>query len=179
MEKSLNDKLLENHVIFITSDLNESTAASIINSLMLWSEDASKPEISIYVSSYTNNFDDAITIYDVLEKIDNPLSIYTIGNIGGFALLFLAFPSKGKRYALKHTLFSIDQPSAVIKGGGSQQTEVGIIAKETTRQRAIFENILSNNLAKPLDIIHNDAELGKKLDAEEALKYGLIDVILE
>lgn len=179
METTLKENLAKNNVIFITSNLDEQSTANIIFNIMQWTEVSSDKPFNIYLSSQYNSFDNIITIYDVLEKVKNPISIFCIGAVGGFAILFLSLANNSKRYALKHTSFSLNQPNAVFTSGANQQTEVDIIANEATRQREILENILSTNLHKEKSIIHNDVEIDKVLTASEALEYGLIDAILE
>lgn len=179
MNKSIQEKIRENHIIFITSSLNEEATSNIIFDILQWSNESSKTRINIYLSSHTFDFINAIAIYDALETIDNPISVYCIGSIGGFAALFLAIATKGERYALKNTDISLDQPYAFLEGGNNQQTEVEIVANEVKRERDTFEKILSEKLNKPIEVIYKDVENDRQFSAKEALEYGLIDKILE
>ena len=179
MEKTIEQKIDENRIIFITSELNEKVTSDIIFNIMKWSEESIGNEINIYLSSSSRNFTNAIAIYDVLERIENPIRVFSLGHVGGFALLFLTIASKGNRFALKHTTFSFDQPLVLFQGGANQQTKVEIITNEASREREIVENILSERLNKSLEEIHNLFDEANQFNAEEALKFGLIDEILE
>ena len=177
-EKTLKEKILENHIIFITSGLDGQEASEIIFRIMQWSNSSPECEINIYLSAQTYDFINAIAIYDVLCNIPNPISVFCIGYVGGFAPLFLAVATKGRRYALKHTLFGLNQPYGFLGSGANQQTEVEIEAKETTKQRETFEEIISTKLNIPLGKLHDDMEMDTELNAEEAKQYGLIDEVL-
>lgn len=179
MQKSLAEKIDENKIIFLTSKLSEQDTSEIILKLMKWSNDCPSETINLYITSANYNFINAIAIYDVLVQIKNPIAAYCIGYVGGFSLLFLSVAKKGQRYALEHTTFSLNQPYGSINSGENQQTEVEINANETTKERNEFEEILSKDLNKPLNEIHNDCEVEKELNAKEAQEYGLIDYILE
>ena len=178
MERTLKEKLDESHILFITSDLNAESASEIIFKILKWSNESPKEEIKLYISSETYDFVNAVAIYDVLNNISNPISAFCIGHVGGYATLFLAVATKGKKYALKHTTISLNQPYGFLGSGTNQQTEVEIEARETLHQRITFEEILSKQLGIDLKMIHEDVEADKEFSALEAQKYGLIDEVL-
>lgn len=93
--------------------------------------------------------------------------------------LIFSYCYKRRRYALKNTDISLDQPYAFLENGSNQQTEVEIVAKEVKRERDTFEEILSEKFNKPIEVIHEDVEYDRHFTAKEALEYGLIDKILE
>ena len=179
MEKSLKERIIENHIIFITSELNPQTSSEIIFDIMQWSGESEKIEINLYLSSNTFNFIDAIAIYDVLCNIKNPINVFCIGYVGGFAPLFIAAATKGRRYMLKHSTISFNQPYGSLRSGSNQQTEIEIEATETTKQRTIYEEILSEKLGMSLDKVHEYTEKDKEFDAKAAKQAGLIDQVLE
>ena len=179
MEKTLQERIKENHIIFITSDLDAESASEIIFNLMEWSSESSRTEINIYLSSTTNNFIDAIAIYDVLCTIKNPINVFCIGLVGGFASLFIAAADKGRRFALNHTIIKFEQPYGAIRNTSNQQTEVEIEAKETSKQRQVFEEVLSEGFKLPAEKIHSLVENNKEFPAISAKEAGFIDEILE
>ena len=154
------------------------TNEAILN-IMSWGKASKDIEINLYVSASSWDFVNTMALYDVLVNVNNPIAVYCLGHVGAFSTVLLAAASKGKRYALKHTVISLNQPYGSIQNGVNQQTEVEIEAKEISSERKVFEDILAASLNKPFDTIHQDVEVDKKLSAEEAKAYGLIDVILE
>ena len=63
-------------------------------------------------------------------------------------------------------------------GGGTQQTDMAIIAKQLTKTREKLNKILANASGKDLETIAHDTERDYWMSAEETLEYGLIDGIL-
>ena len=178
MDKNLIKKIEDEHIIFITSGLRFETTSEIILKLKKWNYENPNEEIKIYLASSNFDFTNTISIFDYLENIDNPVSIFCIGLVGGYSTLFLGLPKNIKRYALKHTEFSLNEPLGFLNSS-NQQTEVEIIAKDVTRIKNKFESILSAKLNKSIEELHQDIVSNKKMSAKEALEYGLIDYILE
>ena len=179
MEKSLQEKMYDNRIIVITSDMSSQTASNIIFQIMEWSNMAPNDEIKLYIASVSYDYVNILAIYDTLISIKNPISAVAIGYVGGASLLLLATATEGRKYILKNTELSLDQPLGIIGGGANQQTEMDILAEETTNQRKIFESLLSKHLNIPEEQIHEDVEKERTFSAMEAIKYGLVDAILE
>ena len=179
MDKSLEERIKENHIVFITSELDPESASEIIFNLMQWSSESDTTEINIYLSSVTNNFIDAIAVYDVLSTIKNPINVFCIGLIGGYATLFIAAATKGKRFALNHTVIRFEQPYGAIRNISNQQTEVEIEARETSKQRQVFEEVLSEKFKIDPEKIHDLVENNQEFPAKMAKESGFIDEILE
>lgn len=178
MPKSLRELINENNIVFITSIRSSEAASNVIFRLMSIAQENPKKEIQLYISSWGGSFLDMIAIYDTIKAIKNPISGYCIGVAGQYAALLLAACDKGKRFILKHSEISFHEPNGYI-GSGDQQTEIVIAAKEAKIERETFEKALAKETGQPLKKIHQDCVKGKELNAEEAVKYGFVDVILE
>ena len=179
MAKDIKEKLNENRIIFITSDMSLDDISETIIKLLAWNKEDDKQMINLYLSSECRNPMQIMPIYDVLIKINNPISVFCFGHVGGLAPIFLSFPNRGKRYILKHTTVSLEQPYGVIDTGNNQQTEIRIEANRTTEIRNMFEEILSKGINKPIMDIHDVTEVDKEYSAAEALSFGLVDEVLE
>lgn len=175
----LERKMEESQILVIDNSLDQMSSSMIIYNLMRWNENSENSEINIYLTSATYDFMSVMAVYDVLKTIKNPISIYCIAYVGGYLPILLTTASKGRRFALKHTELRLDQPLAFFKSGQNQQTDVEIAYKEAAKERKVMENIFSESLNKHLDVIHQDLEERKSFTSKEALKYGLIDKILE
>ena len=178
MAKSIPEVLQENKIIVITSRITADETSAIIMRLLEWSSEDPNQEIQLYINSGTYNYNDCISIYDVLMEIPNPISATCMSKVAGFSLLFLAAANKGLRRTMKHTGFYFSQPIGYLGSGGSQQTEIQIEANETTLMRNIFEQILSERFEKPIEEIHQMCEDDKELTAFEAVEYGIIDAVM-
>ena len=171
-------RLLKDRIIFLGEDVNPTTSSLVVaQMLFLESEDPDK-EIYLYINSPGGSITDGMAIYDTINYVKCPVSTMCIGMAASMGAVLLASGTKGKRYATPNAEIMIHQP--LISGGLSgQATEIKIHADHMIKTREKLNRILSERTGQPLDKINQDTERDNFMTAEEALKYGLIDGILE
>ena len=171
-------RLLKDRIIVLSEEVNNATASLVIaQMLFLESEDPDK-EIFFYINSPGGSISDGLAIFDTMNYIKCPVSTMCIGMAASMGAFLLAAGEKGKRYATPNAEIMIHQP--LISGGLSgQTTEIKIYSDHMVKTRERLNKILSERSGKPLEQIENDTERDNFMTAEEALKYGLIDEILE
>ena len=171
-------RLLKDRIIMLTEDVNHVTASSIVAQLLfLESEDPDK-EISFYIISPGGSITDGMAIVDTMRYIKCPISTICVGMAASMGAVLLACGDKGKRFATPNSEIMIHQP--LISGGLSgQATEIKIHADHILRTRSRLNKLLSEQTGQDLETIEKDTERDNYMLAEEALKYGLIDGILD
>lgn len=88
----------------------------------------------------------------------------------------LASGTKGKRYALPNADIMIHQP---LGGTQGQAEDIRIQAEKILEIRKRINKILSEKTGQDIEIINRDTDRDYYLNAEEAVKYGLIDKVME
>ena len=171
-------RLLKDRIIFLSEDVNHATASLVVAQLLfLESEDPDK-EISFYINSPGGSITDGMAIYDTINYIKCPVSTICVGLAASMGAVLLACGTKGKRYATPNAEIMIHQP--LISGGLSgQATEIKIHADHMVKTREKLNKILSDRTGQSLETIMKDTERDNFMTAEEALKYGLIDGIMD
>ena len=171
-------RLLKDRIIMLTEDVNHVTASSIVAQLLfLESEDPDK-EISFYINSPGGSITDGMAIVDTMRYIKCPISTICVGMAASMGAVLLSCGDKGKRFATPNSEIMIHQP--LISGGLSgQATEIKIHADHILRTRSRLNTLLSEQTGQDLATIEKDTERDNYMLAEEALKYGLIDGILD
>lgn len=171
-------RLLKDRIIMLTEDVNHVTASSIVAQLLfLESEDPDK-EISFYINSPGGSITDGMAIVDTMRYIKCPISTICVGMAASMGAVLLVCGDKGKRFATPNSEIMIHQP--LISGGLSgQATEIKIHADHILRTRSRLNKLLSEQTGQDLETIEKDTERDNYMLAEEALKYGLIDGILD
>ena len=91
------------------------------------------------------------------------------------AAFLLSSGTKGKRFALPNSEVMIHQP---LGGAQGQATEIKIAAERILKLKDKLNKMLSDNTGKDIKQVSKDTERDYFLSADEALKYGLIDKIL-
>ena len=174
-------RLLKDRIIFLGEDVNPTSASLIIAQLLfLESEDPDK-EISLYINSPGGSITDGMGIVDTMNYIKCPVSTICVGLAASFGAVLLANGEKGRRFATPNAEILIHQPLIGGQGGGisGQATEIKIHADHMIRTREKLNKLLSDRTGQSIETIERDTERDHYMTAEEALKYGLIDGIMD
>ena len=171
--------LLKDRIIFLGEEVDQASANVIVAELLFLEAEDPDKEIYLYINSPGGSITAGMAIYDTINYIKCPVSTICIGMAASMGAVLLASGTKGKRYATPNSEILIHQP--LIMGGGiqGQTTEVKIHADHMVKTREKLNKILSERTGQPLDVINRDTERDNYMTAEEALKYGLIDGIME
>ncbi|KAH7052723.1 Clp protease-domain-containing protein [Linnemannia elongata] len=170
-------RLLKERIICLNGAVHDHSAALVVAQLLfLESENPEKP-ISLYINSPGGSVTAGMAIYDTMQYIQSPVSTLCNGQACSMGSLLLAAGEPGKRYALPNASIMMHQPSG---GASGQASDIAIHAREILRVRERLNRIYQKHCnVKDLEAIERAVERDHFMDAEEALKFGLIDKILE
>lgn len=169
-------RLLKDRIILLSGEINDEVAASVVAQLLfLEAQDASK-DIYLYINSPGGVVTSGFSIFDTMNYIKPDVSTICIGQAASMGAFLLSSGAKGKRFALPNARIMIHQP---LGGARGQATDIEIQAKEILRLKATLNKILAENTGNKLAKIEKDTERDYFMSSDEALKYGLIDKVLE
>ena len=168
--------LLKERIIFLGTPIDDQVANVIVAQLLFLNREDPEKEIYMYINSPGGVIYSGLAIYDTMMMITNPISTWAIGVTASFGTVLLAAGAKGKRYALPHSTIHIHQP---LGGAQGQATDIEIQAREILRLRERLNGIMSLHTGQSLEIIERDTERDFYLDAEAAVKYGIVDQVLK
>jgi ATP-dependent Clp protease protease subunit len=167
-------RLLKERIIFLGSDIDDSTADLVMAQLIfLEYEDADK-DITIYINSPGGIVSSGLAIYDTIQYIKPDVSTICIGQAASMGAVLLAAGTKGKRYALPHSRVMLHQP---LGGAGGQASDIAIHAREIVRIKQTLTEILHKHSGQSMEVIAKDTDRNFYMSAEEAKAYGLVDEI--
>ena len=168
-------RLLKDRIIFMGEQVHDGMANTIIaQMLFLESEDPDK-DINVYINSPGGSVTAGLAIYDTMQYIRPSIATICMGQATSMAALLLAAGEKGKRYALPHSRIMIHQP---LGGAQGQATDIDIQAREILKIKELIHRILAKHTGQVMENIRRDTERDFFMDAEEALKYGIIDRVI-
>ena len=172
-------RLLKDRIIFLGEDVNSASAGLVIAQLLFLESEDPEKEIYLYINSPGGSITDGMGIVDTMNYISCPVSTICVGMAASMGAVLLASGEKGKRFATPNSEILIHQP--VIGGGGlsGQTTEIKIHADHMVKTREKLNKLLSDRTGQSLETIQRDTERDNYMTAEEALKYGLIDGIMD
>ena len=167
-------KLLENRIIFINGEINDSLSNLVISEL-LYLDSLNHNDIDIYINSPGGSVTSGLAIIDTMNFIKSNIRTTVTGIAASMASIILANGTKGKRYSLKNSEVMIHQPLGNTSG---QATDIEIQAKRIISKKKLLNKLLSELTNQPLKRIEKDTERDKYLSSKEAKDYGLIDNII-
>jgi len=169
-------RLLKDRIIMLTGEVNDAVASSIVAQLLFLEAEDPEKDIYFYINSPGGVITSGMSMFDTMNYIRPDVSTICIGQAASMGAFLLGAGEKGKRYALPHARIMIHQPSG---GAQGQATDIEIQAEEILRMKKELNKIMSEQTGQSIKKVEKDTERDYFMSAQEALKYGIIDKILE
>jgi ATP-dependent Clp protease protease subunit len=168
-------RLLKDNVIFLGQPIDDTIANLIIAQMLFLESENPEKDISFYINSPGGSITAGRAIYDTMQYVKPDVSTICIGQAASMASLLMTAGARGKRYSLPNARFLIHQPLAY--GIQGQTTDIEIHARDLVRLKERINEIYAQHTGQPLDKIVKDTDRDFILEAEDARKYGLVDMI--
>ncbi|WP_420422088.1 ATP-dependent Clp protease proteolytic subunit [Simkania sp.] len=168
--------LLKDRIVFIGTEINDQVANAVVAQLIFLRAEDPKKDISIYINSPGGIISAGLAIYDTMRFLGVDINTYCIGQAASLGALLLCAGTKGKRYALPHSRMMIHQPIGGITGSSA---DIHIQAQEILYMKNALAKIIAEHTGQPLEKIIEDSERDFYMGPEDAVKYGLIDKVVE
>lgn len=166
-------RLLDDNIILLTGEINDMMAEVVIAQLLYLDSLGKEEPIQIYINSPGGSVTAGLAILDTMKLVKSKIYTYCIGLAASMGAVLLS--SGDRRYIVPHAEVMIHQPLGGTKG---QASDIEIAAEHISRTKKILNAILAENCHKPYDDVSRDTERDNWKSAEEALEYGLVDMII-
>ncbi len=169
-------RLLQDRIIFLGTAVDDNVANVIIAQLLFLENQSPDKDIKLYINSPGGSVTAGMAIYDTMQYIKPDVSTICIGMAASMGAFLLSSGAKGKRFALPNAEIMIHQ---VMGGMEGQASDIKIRAERILKMKDNLNKIMSKHTGKDLATIEKDTDRDNFMNAEEALKYGLIDKVIE
>ncbi|QKF63981.1 ATP-dependent Clp endopeptidase proteolytic subunit ClpP [Campylobacter corcagiensis] len=169
-------RLLKDRIIMLAGEINDDVASAIVAQLLFLEAEDPEKDIYLYINSPGGVVTSGLSIYDTMNYIAPDVSTICIGQAASMGAFLLSCGTKGKRFALPNSRIMIHQP---LGGAQGQATDIEIQANEILRIKKTLNDILAKNSGQKLSKIEKDTDRDFFMSSEEAVKYGLIDKVLD
>jgi len=171
----LYSRLLKDRIILLFNEITDDLACSVVGQLLYLSAQDPEKEIKIYINSPGGSVSAGFAIYDTIKNLKCDVSTICVGAACSMGAFLLAAGTKGKRFGLPNCQVMIHQ---VISTIGGQTTDVLIATNHTKLTKDRINKLLAENIGKDIKTIATDTDRDNWMYAEDALKYGIIDGII-
>ena len=169
-------RLLKDRLIFIVGPVEDQMANLIVAQLLYLESENPNKDIHVYINSPGGIVSSGLAVYDTMQFINCDVSTICVGQAASMGALLLTGGTQGKRYALPHSRVMVHQPSAGYQG---QVTDISIHAEEVIALKRRLNEIMAKHTGQDVKQIEKDLERDNFMGAEAAVKYGLIDNVLD
>ena len=168
-------RLLKDRIIFIVGGIDDYVANLVVAQLLFLESEDPKKDIFMYINSPGGVITSGLSILDTMNYQKCDVSTVCFWQAASMGAVLLSFGAKGKRFALPNSRVMIHQP---LGGARGQATDIEIQAKEILTLKEKLNKILAEKTNQSLKKIASDTERDYFMNAEEAVKYGLVDEVL-
>lgn len=169
-------RLLKDRIIFLGTQIDDTTANTIIAQLLFLEANDPDKDIYIYINSPGGSVSSTIAIYDTIQYIKPDVSTICIGMAASGAALILASGAKGKRFVLPNSRIMVHQP---LGGAQGQVTDIEIQTRELKRIKDTINKILTYHTGQKFEKVEKDTERDFYMTAQESKEYGLVDEVIK
>jgi ATP-dependent Clp protease protease subunit len=169
-------RLLKERVVFLVGPVDEGTANLVVAQMLFLESENPDKDIHFYINSPGGSIAAGMAIYDTMQFIKPDVSTLCVGMAASMAAFLLAAGAKGKRFVLPNSTVMIHQPLGGFQG---QASDIAIHAKYILALRERLNKLMAQHTGKSEEEIARDTDRDNFLTSEEALKYGMVDKVLQ
>ena len=169
-------RLLRERIVFVTGEIEDNMASLIVAQLLFLESENPSKDIAMYINSPGGVVTAGMAIYDTMQYIRPRVSTVCIGQAASMGSFLLAAGEPGMRIALPNARIMVHQPSGGARGMAS---DIEIQAREILRMKARMNDLYVKFTGRSLEEIEKAMDRDTFLEADEALKFGLVDKVYE
>ena len=169
-------RLLKERVIFLTGPVEDYGSNLIVAQMLYLEAENPDKDIHLYINSPGGSVTAGLSIYDTMQFIKPDVSTLCIGQAASMGAILLCGGAKGKRQALPNSRVMIHQ---VLGGFQGQASDIEIHTQEILSIKQKLNEILANHSGQKVDKIAKDSDRDNFMSPEQAVKYGLIDDVVD
>ena len=169
-------RLLRERIIFLTGAINDETASLICAQLLFLESENPEEPINLYINSPGGLVSAGLAMYDTMQYISSKIMTICIGQAASAGSLLLTAGADNMRYSLPNSRIMMHQPSGGYQG---QVTDIEIQTKEIIKTKKRLNEIYAKHSGRDIKEVEEIMERDKYFSPQEAIKFGLIDKIVE
>ena len=169
-------RLLKERIIFVSGPVHDGMATLLVAQLLFLEAENPKKDISMYINSPGGVVTSGLSIYDTMQYIRPKISTLCVGQAASMGSLLLAAGESGMRFSLPNSRIMVHQPSGGFQG---QASDIELQAREIIELKKRLNLIYVKHCGQKLDKVESSLDRDNFMTPGEALKWGLIDEIIE
>ena len=167
-------RLMMDRLLWVAGPVNDSMS-TIVQAQLMFLDNVEKKDITMHIDSPGGSVKSGLSMVDVMDYIKSDIRTVNTGMAASMGSVLLGAGTKGKRSSLKHSTTMLHQSSGGFSGN-IQDAEIDM--KEWKKVNDTLFELLGEYCGKKPERVAKDATRDFWLNAQEAVKYGIIDEII-
>lgn len=170
--------LLRQRRLMINQAIDAETFNKVARKLWYLESQDSKAPITLIINSPGGSVDAGFAIWDQLKASSCPITTVVTGMAASMGSVLSLVSGKGRRFAFPNARIMIHQPliSGWVQG---QASDLEITAAEIQKTKAKLVALYVDATGKTAEEIENALDRDYWLSADEAMKFGLLDGVIQ
>lgn len=168
-------RLMRDRILWVAGPVND-YMSTIVQAQLMFLDSVDSQDITMHIDSPGGSVKSGLSMVDVMDYINADIRTVNTGMAASMGSVLLGAGAKGKRSSLKHSTTMLHQSSGGFSGN-IQDAEVDWAEWQKVNHELFV--LLGKYCGKKPDQVKKDATRDFWLNAEEAVKYGIIDEIVK
>ena len=167
-------RLMMDRILWVAGPVNDQMS-TVVQAQLMFLDSVENRDITMHIDSPGGSVKSGLSMVDVMEYIKSDIVTVNTGMAASMGSILLGAGTKGKRYSLRFSKVMLHQSSGGF-GGNIQDAKIDF--QEWEKVNKILFDLLGSYCSKDPEVVMKDATRDFWMDAEEAVKYGIIDEII-
>jgi len=167
-------RLMMDRLLWVAGPVNDGMS-TIVQAQLMFLDSVEKKDITMHIDSPGGSVKSGLSMVDVMEYIKSDIRTVNTGMAASMGSVLLGAGTKGKRSSLKHSTTMLHQSSGGFSGN-IQDAEIDWQQWQNVNKELFV--LLGKYCGKKPEKVAKDATRDFWMNAEEAMKYGIIDEII-
>jgi len=168
-------RLMMDRILWVAGPVNDQMS-TVVQAQLMFLDSVDNRDITMHIDSPGGSVKSGLSMVDVMEYIKSDIVTVNTGMAASMGSVLLGAGTKGKRYSLRFSKVMLHQSSGGF-GGNIQDAKIDF--QEWEKVNKILFDLLGSYCDKTPEQVMQDATRDFWMDAEEAVKYGIIDEIIK
>ena len=168
-------RLMMERIIWVAGEVNDHMS-TIVQAQLMFLDSLDNLDITMHIDSPGGSVKSGLSMVDVMDYINSDIATVNTGMAASMGSVLLGAGTKGKRSSLRFSTTMLHQSSGGFSGN-IQDAEIDWA--EWQKVNDILFKLLGGYCGKTAEQVKKDATRDFWLDAEAAVKYGIIDKIVQ
>lgn len=167
-------RLMMDRILWVAGEVND-RMSTVVQAQLMFLDSVDSRDIIMHIDSPGGSVKSGLSMVDVMEYIKSDIVTINTGMAASMGSVLLGAGTKGKRHSLRFSKVMLHQSSGGFRGN-IQDAKIDF--EEWEKHNKILFDLLGGYCGKDPDQVKQDASRDFWMDAEEAVKYGIIDSVI-